>query len=92
MLNVEKIKPGLEVRVRQEEEMRNTSGVKVATVDHLDGENYIKLKRNDSPDGQHHWIPCDWVESVDDGAVLLSKTEDEFWNGLLDESPVKNAV
>ena len=42
----------------------STSIPDVTTVDHVDG-NYIKLTRNGSPDGQHHWIPMDWVTRVD---------------------------
>ena len=33
-------------------------------VDHLDGD-AIKLTRNDSPDGQHHFVPTSWVDHVD---------------------------
>ncbi|HEX6031190.1 MAG TPA: DUF2171 domain-containing protein [Tepidiformaceae bacterium] len=33
------------------------------TVDHLQGET-IKLTKDQS--GQHHWIPTEWVRSVDD--------------------------
>ena len=36
----------------------------VATVDHVEG-NSIKLTKQGSPDGQHHWIPMDWVTRVD---------------------------
>lgn len=39
-------------------------GKKVGVVDHIEG-NAIKLTRNDSPDGQHHYIPASWVERVD---------------------------
>ena len=35
-----------------------------ATVDHMDGNNYIKLTKDDS--GQHHWIPVSWVTTIDD--------------------------
>ena len=35
-----------------------------ATVDHLEGKNAIKLKRDQS--GQHHYIPLSWVTAVDD--------------------------
>ncbi|MDQ2682501.1 MAG: DUF2171 domain-containing protein [Chloroflexota bacterium] len=34
-----------------------------ATVDKVEG-NAIKLTKDQS--GQHHWIPTDWVKSVDD--------------------------
>ncbi len=35
-----------------------------AKVDHLDSGNSIKLKKDDK--GQHHWIPLNWVTTVDD--------------------------
>ena len=34
-----------------------------ATVDHMDG-NFIKLTKDDQ--GQHHWLPMDWVTRVDE--------------------------
>ena len=35
-----------------------------ATVDHVEGRDLIKLTRDAS--GTHHYIPLDWVASVDD--------------------------
>jgi hypothetical protein len=35
-----------------------------ATVDHMDRNNSIKLTKDNN--GQHHWIPADWVTRVDD--------------------------
>jgi len=35
-----------------------------ATVDHVEGQSSIKLKKDES--GEHHYIPLDWVTSVDD--------------------------
>jgi hypothetical protein len=35
-----------------------------ATVDHIEGHSSIKLAKDE--DGQHHYIPLDWVTSVDD--------------------------
>jgi hypothetical protein len=35
-----------------------------ATVDQIEGHGAIKLAKDDS--GQHHYIPLDWVTSVDD--------------------------
>src|SRR5699024_1921513 len=40
-----------------------SQGGQVGTVDHLDAGNTIKLTKDDN--GQHHWIPIDWVTSVD---------------------------
>ena len=35
-----------------------------ATVDHVEGRDLIKLTRDAT--GKHHYIPLDWVSSVDD--------------------------
>lgn len=40
-----------------------SNGNQFATVDHLDG-NSIKLTKDEQ--GQHHWIPFDWVTRVDE--------------------------
>ncbi|MGE0174920.1 MAG: DUF2171 domain-containing protein [Oligoflexales bacterium] len=69
--------------------MKGTDGVHVGTVDHVDGR-YIKLKKSDSDDGQHHWIPLEWVDHVDEKAVHLSRTADEFATGRLNEKPPLN--
>jgi hypothetical protein len=50
-------------------------GTKVGVVDRVEGDS-IKLTKNDSPDGQHHFIPADWVERVDEH-VHLSKNSME---------------
>ena len=36
----------------------------VATVDHVEGLNSIKLTKDER--GEHHYIPLSWVTSVDD--------------------------
>lgn len=51
-----------------------SEGGQFATVDHLDAGNTIKLTRDDS--GQHHWIPQDWVTSVDT-AVHIDRPGDQ---------------
>lgn len=39
-----------------------SEGGQFGTVDHMDGDS-IKLTRDNK--GQHHWIPVNWVTSVD---------------------------
>ena len=54
-------------------------GKKVGVVDHVDG-GAIKLTKNDSPDGQHHFIPFGWIERVDNH-VHLNKNSQETEQG-----------
>ena len=90
-MQVEDIKPDLMVHAKLVESpgaRQAGQGVHVGTVDHVDGGRYIKLKRSDSADGKHHWIPLDWVEDVDDKAVYLNRTPDEVARDRLDENPL----
>lgn len=50
-------------------------GTKVGTVDHLDGENQLKLTRDKS--GQHHLIPTGWIGEVKEDQVILNKNSEE---------------
>ena len=50
-----------------------SDGTQVGIVDHLDGPDRIKLAKNASPDGQHHFIPLTWVDHIDTH-VHLNKT------------------
>lgn len=55
-----------------------TDGSHVGTVDHLAGQDRIKLaKRDEEADGKHHYIPLSWVASADDKQVKLNKTAQE---------------
>lgn len=49
-------------------------GDELATVDHIEGHSSIKLAKDDT--GEHHYIPLEWVASVDD-RVHLDRTCDE---------------
>jgi hypothetical protein len=50
-------------------EVRAADGSHVGTVDGLEGDR-IKLTRNDSPDGEHHYLSLDAVERVDEHVHL----------------------
>ncbi len=56
MLNIESIKPHMPVVCSE--------GVEFAVVDHLEGSDAVKLIKDD--DGEHHYIPVDWVTRVDE--------------------------
>lgn len=57
----------------------SSCGCTMGKVDHLEG-NSIKLTKNDSTDGMHHFVPTSWVDHVDDH-VHLSKNADETRQG-----------
>ena len=56
MLNTNAIKPHMPVVCSKNKQF--------ATVDHIEGQNAIKLTKDGS--GEHHFIPMSWVTSVDD--------------------------
>ena len=55
-------------------------GEKIGVVDGVEG-SAIKLTKNDSPDGRHHFIPTEWVARVDNHVHLMknSKEAELFW-------------
>jgi hypothetical protein len=55
-------------------------GKTVGVVDRVEG-NAIKLTRKDSPDGQHHFIPVEWVDRVDSHVHLTQNSQEteENW-------------
>ena len=54
----------------------DSEGIKIGTVDHLDGDN-IKLTKSASPDGLHHFIPLTSIDHVDEH-VHLNKSASEI--------------
>ncbi len=66
--------------IRDRMDVIASCGKKVGVVDHLEG-GAIKLTKNDSADGQHHFIPTDWVDHVDSHVHLNrnSKQAVEGW-------------
>lgn len=53
----------------------SSCGCFMGKVDHVEG-NSIKLTKNDSPDGQHHFVPTAWIDHID-SHVHLNKNADE---------------
>ena len=56
MINASQIKPNTPVLC--------SNKMQFAIVDHMEGTNTIKLNKDDK--GEHHYIPLNWVKSVDD--------------------------
>ena len=63
------------VGIRDHMDVIASCGTKIGTVDHRDGDS-IKLTKSGSPDGQHHFIPANWVDHVDNH-VHLNKNSEE---------------
>lgn len=78
-VSIEKEKDFDLLGVKEHMEVVGCCGGRVGTVDHVEG-NAIKLTRNGSPDGEHHFIPAGWVEKVDD-KVHLSKNSEQAQAG-----------
>ncbi len=55
--------------IREHMPVFGSCGNRLGDVDHVEGDT-IKLTRNSSLDGQHHFVPTSWVKSVDDGVRL----------------------
>lgn len=60
-----------ELNITEHMEVVDASGTHIGTVDAVsDGE--IKLTRNDSVDGQHHYVPMSAADRVEDGRLILA--------------------
>ncbi len=55
--------------IREHMDVMGSCGNKLGHVDHVEG-SQIKLTRNDSPDGMHHFILMSWVQRVDEHVHL----------------------
>jgi hypothetical protein len=51
--------------IREHQGVYASCGTKVGKVDRVEGD-FIKLTKDDSPDGRHHRIPLSWVAKVHD--------------------------
>ncbi len=72
--------------IREHMEVVGADGAHVGVVDKVEGQT-LKLARNDAEaGGQHHWIPMDWVASVDQ-TVHLSKNRDAAQRQWQTEGP-----
>lgn len=56
-----------------------------AEVDHIEGSDTIKLKKDDS--GKHHYIPVSWVTSVEGGKVKVDRPGDQAMKQWSSEAP-----
>lgn len=56
-------------------------GTEVGKVDHLEGQDAIKLTRSDDENNEHHVIPLSWVSEVKHEQVILNKNSEDVRNG-----------
>ncbi len=57
--------------IKEHMEVVGSDNVHVGTVDHMEGANEVKLTKGDDEAGEeHHFIPLDWVDHVDDKVHL----------------------
>src|SRR4051812_38063857 len=57
--------------IKEHMEVLGSDGVHVGTVDHLEGQDQMKLTKTDpDADGEHHFIPLAWVDHVDEHVHL----------------------
>ncbi|RYF52139.1 MAG: DUF2171 domain-containing protein [Cytophagaceae bacterium] len=64
------------LRIKEHMEIAGSNGEHVGTVDKIEGET-IKLTKTDSPDHQHHTLPFDLVDRVEDNRIYLNVTKAE---------------
>lgn len=66
--------------IREHMSVVASCGTRVGEVDRLEG-NSIKMTKSDpNAGGQHHFIPCDWVDHIDQ-QVHLNKNSEEVFSG-----------
>lgn len=62
----------------------SSDGNQIASVDHLDTGNIIKLAQDNG--GDHHWIPLDWVTQVDEH-VHVNRSREQVMKEWSDTPP-----
>ena len=58
------------MRIKEHMEIAGSDGEHVGTVDKMDGDTII-LTKTDSADHQHHTLPFDMVDRVEDNRIYL---------------------
>lgn len=78
MTHPEQIKPDMPVICSEDGQF--------ATVDHMEGTNSIKLKKDKA--GQHHYIPLTWVTSTMNGKVKVDRPGDKAMKEWSSVAPI----
>ena len=89
MVDISQIKEHFVVTAKGMGTMAGAPGVHIGTVDCVEAGKFIKLARENSHDGRHHWFPVDWVEEIDYQTVYLNKPAETAVAELMDRSPME---
>lgn len=58
--------------IHEHMQVNGSCGNELGVVDRVEGES-IKLTKDSSPDGKHHYIPVSWVRDVEGETVTLDR-------------------
>lgn len=62
-------------KIQPHSEVIGADGVHVGTVDHVDGDR-LKMTKQDSSDGRHHYIDGGLIAAIEEGKIRLSANAD----------------
>lgn len=63
-------------KIKEHMDVLDSAGKKIGQVDHLEGNDKIKLTKASAPDGQHHFVPASWIDHVDTHVHLNKPVND----------------
>lgn len=63
-------------KIKEHMDVLDSTGKNIGQVDHMDGNDKIKLTKNSSPDGKHHFVPVAWIDHVDTHVHLKKPVND----------------
>ena len=63
-------------RAAEHMEVVGSDGSHVGTVDKVAGDRIVLTRSDENAGGVHHWVPCGWVETVDE-RVTLNRTSEQ---------------
>jgi hypothetical protein len=64
-------------QIKEHMEVYGSDHILVGVVDHMEGDDMIKLTKNNSVDGQHHFVDVEDIDHIDKH-VHLSRPADEI--------------
>jgi hypothetical protein len=63
-------------KIKEHMDVFDSTGKNIGQVDHLEGKDKIKLTKNSSPDGHHHFVPVAWIDHIDTHVHLKKPVND----------------